>query len=80
MHQESPTVYRLPVHLKDEQMVFFHADDEAEDVADRAEGKDTKLMAWFKANQTLPGAPDCLYYQDFPQRFVWVEKTRKWKV
>jgi hypothetical protein len=79
MHEESPTVYRLPIHLKDEQMVFFHADDEAEDVADRAQNKDTQLMGWFKANQSIPEANDCLY-QDFPQRFVWVTEDRRWKV
>ena len=27
MHAESPTVYRLPVHLEDQQMVYFDPDD-----------------------------------------------------
>jgi hypothetical protein len=69
MHHESPTVYRLPVHLKDQQMVFYNDNDEAEDVANYAEGKDTQLMGWFKANQTIPEANNCLY-QDFPQKFI----------
>jgi hypothetical protein len=36
MHEESPTVYRLSVHHKDQQIVFFNPGDEAVDVADCA--------------------------------------------
>jgi hypothetical protein len=46
MHEESPTVYHLPVHLKDQQMVFFNPDNEAEDVANCALNKDTQLIAF----------------------------------
>jgi hypothetical protein len=79
MHEESPIVYRLPVHLKDQQMVFFNSGDEAEDVADRAVNKDTQLMAWFKANQSIPEANN-YFYHDFPQKMVWKEKEKKWAV
>jgi len=36
MHLESPSVYCLPVHLKDEQIVYFDEDDDPQDVADHA--------------------------------------------
>ena len=32
MHAEDPTVYRLPVHLPDQQMVYFNDDDAVDDV------------------------------------------------
>ena len=37
------------------------------------------LTTYFKANDTLAGAPD-LFYQDFPSQFVWVEGLKWWKV
>jgi hypothetical protein len=77
MHEESPTVYRLPVHLQDQQTVIFNDGDNADEVADLAANKDTQLMGWFKANQTFPDA--CHYtYQDFPQYFVWNKQNKKW--
>lgn len=77
MHSESPTVYRLPVHLKDEQVVYYHDDDDAQEVADRAASRDTHLTGWMKANQIYPEA--CQYtYQEFPQHFVCNAKTKHW--
>ena len=35
-------------------------------------------MEWFTATATLPGAKDVIY-QDYPQKFVWEQETRKWK-
>jgi hypothetical protein len=79
MHKESPTVYCLPVHLKDQQIVFFNPGNEAEDVTNHALNKDTQLMAWFKANQSIPEANNYLYH-NFPQKMVWKEKEKKWAV
>ena len=81
MHQEKPAVYRLHVHLPDEQTITWDAQAEpnVQAVVDRAAEKDTVLTAYFKANTTLDGTPD-LFYQDFPSKFVWVESQKKWKV
>jgi hypothetical protein len=81
MHQEKPAVYRLHVHLPGEQNVTWdpNAEPNVQAVVDRAANKDTMLTAYFKANNTLAGAPDLLY-QDFPSRFVWVEGLKRWKV
>jgi hypothetical protein len=74
MHEESPTVYRLPVHLEDQQHVYFDEADNAEELADRAANKSTELMGWFQANRTFPEA--CNYtYQEFPEHFVWNKKN-----
>ena len=78
MHAESPTVYRLPVHLEDQQMVYFNPDDNINDVLERGATKDTPLTAWFKINQSNPEArlTTC---QNFPQNWVFVQKDKKWK-
>ena len=50
MHAEYPTVYRLPVHLEDQQLVYFNPEDDIHDVLERGANKDTPLTAWFKIN------------------------------
>lgn len=78
MHEERPTVYRLPVHLEDEQMVYFDPEDIAEEVAQRAQHKKTQLTEWFTANEKHPELANQVLYQDFPEKFVWNKRTREW--
>lgn len=70
MHLEWPSVIRLPVHLPNEQMVFYDPEDNTQDVLERAAARDTCLTGWFKANANedlvAAGAHDYLY-QIFPQ-------------
>lgn len=65
MHAESPTVYRLPVHLEDDQLVYYNADENLNDVLERGATKETPLTAWFKINQSNPEARTTTY-QNFP--------------
>jgi hypothetical protein len=81
-HLEIPAVYRLPVHLKNEQTVYFDPEDDIQEVANRPLSTKTQLTEWFVANQD----PACMAvgarnytYQEFPQYMVWVKKTRIWK-
>jgi hypothetical protein len=92
MHEETPNVVRLAVHLKDEQTVIFNEEDNANVVVDAAAARHTTLTAYFKANaeelqrrqnaQLIgpypPSALDYLY-QEFPQKFTWDLKKRVWK-
>ena len=78
MHAGKPTVYRLPVHLEDGQLVYFNPDDEVNDVLERGATKDTPLTAWFKINQSNPLARNTTY-QNFPQTWVYVVKNKAWK-
>ena len=73
MHEEKPTVYRLPVHLEDQQTVYFEEDVDAETLMDCDSIKKTHITEWFKANRTLQGAKE-LTYHDFPQKFTWIKK------
>jgi hypothetical protein len=50
-----------------------------QEVVDHAATRDTTLTAYYKANQEYPELAQDLYYQDFPSKFVLVEKPCKWK-
>ena len=54
MHALKPTVYRLPVHLEDQQLVYYNPDDNPNEVLERGANKETQLTAWFKINQSNP--------------------------
>ena len=79
MHLELPSVYRLPVHLEDEQQVLWR---EGANVAEQERAVEnshkTHLTQWFVANETFPDAANHTY-QEFPQHFVWVAKQKIWK-
>jgi hypothetical protein len=78
-HLELPTVYRLPVHIKNEQTVYFDPEDDVLEVANRPSSTKTQLTEWFTANQDLAIGAQNYTYQEFPQYMVWVSKQRKWK-
>ena len=79
MHSEYPAVMRLQVHTENQQTITWNAMDEPhiEEILERGAQHDTTLTAWFKANVTYPNAREHLY-QDFPQHFVWQQKSHKW--
>jgi hypothetical protein len=77
MH-EKPSVYHLPVHLEDKHNIHYEEDDDPELLLDDEARKKTPLTEWFTANATLPSAKD-ITYQYYPQKFIWVKETRKWK-
>ena len=74
MHLEWPSVYRLAVHLENQQNITYNDGDDPQAVLEAAAAKDTQLTGWFKANSDpaciAAGGHDCLY-QDFPKKFVW---------
>jgi hypothetical protein len=74
MHAKSPNVYRLPVHLPDEQMVYFNAEDDINEVLERGGSKTTCLTAWFEANRKYEAACN-VTYQNFP--CTWVYNAKK---
>ena len=57
MHEERPTVYRLPVHLEDEQMVYFDPEDIAEEVEDETLGPHVII-------EMSPGSNECFVMED----------------
>ena len=77
MHEEFPNIVHLQVHLPQQQTVTWNAEiaGNLQEVVDQQGERDTKLTAYFKANAdpSIPHAQDLLY-QDFPSRFVWLDK------
>ena len=76
MHDNSHSVYRLPVHLPDEQQIFF-LEGQEELALDRGESQHTKLTAWFTLNSHCAHVRDFLY-SDIPYHFVFNDKDKKW--
>jgi hypothetical protein len=76
MFHKSHTIYRLPVHLSNQQPVFFQAGHEEEALA-RAVNNNTKLTAWFDLNKHDSLARKYLY-NEIPYHFSFDQKTRSW--
>ena len=77
MHDKSYAVMRLPVHLDQQQMVYFEGGEEQQ-AFDRATLQNTPLTAFFVLNQEDPEARELLY-SDLPQHFVFDKKNKRWK-
>ena len=77
MHAEAPTVYRLPIHLEDQQTIYFNAEDDIDEVLERGGSKVTRLTAWFEANRKYEAARS-VTYQNFPRGWVYNEKKKVW--
>ena len=79
MHEESPNIVRLQVHLPNQQLITWNEDTAAniQAVVDNQGTRDTTLTGYFKANAKHPEARNLLY-QDFPSKFVWDPKKRVW--
>ena len=78
MHEEKPSVYHLPIHLPDQQTIYFNDDDDPAEVMDCDASKKSILTEWFTANCTIPTAMQHSYL-NFLHHFVWEKKSRKWK-
>jgi hypothetical protein len=81
MHGALPAVYRLPVHLPDQQLVYFNPDDDLDDILERGSSKKTALTEFFVANANanpLYAEARQITYQEFPQKFTWDKSAKKW--
>ena len=77
IQDHSPTVYRLNIHLPDEQGVVFDQDnDQLNDLLNR--NQTTTLTAWFELNKIDPVARELFYY-DIPTRFTYNKKEKIWE-
>ena len=77
MHAQSHTIIRLPLHLPEQQPVYFKLGHE-EEAVERAARKNTQLTAWFELNQSSEDAHGFLY-PEIPTHFVFEDHSRKWK-
>ncbi|GJW25506.1 putative PIF1 DNA helicase/replication protein A1-like protein [Tanacetum coccineum] len=77
IHYKTPSVERLPFHLKDEQQVIFDATESIDYAVDKSSVNETKFESWMQLNQTDTFARSLLYVE-IPRYFVWNQKQRVW--
>ncbi len=83
LHDRSPAVVRLQIHLPGRHMVTFRPEESVEEVMERARDEKTTLTAFFHANNADGPTGELarsLTYQDFPKHFVWNSQKREWSV
>ena len=76
MRKRYPGVIRLPIHLENQQAVYFHEDVPVEDVLARSDV--TELTAFFAYNLKNPNTK--VPYISFPEQFVYDKKKKEWKI
>ena len=76
MHEQLHTIYRLAVHLPEQQRVYYREGEEAL-AADRASTRNTHLTAWFELNNNNASAHQILY-PDIPKHYVFNDRDKKW--
>ncbi|XP_022019810.1 uncharacterized protein LOC110919870 [Helianthus annuus] len=70
-------VERLPFHEEGCQRVYFHDNDQLQDVAQRPTAAMSKFTEWMRANEKFPWGRSFTYVE-FPTHFTWHEKDKKW--
>ncbi|XP_076945952.1 uncharacterized protein LOC143617209 [Bidens hawaiensis] len=78
IHYRYPSVMRLPFHLPGQQQVVYEADEDLENVLEKASVNSSMFTSWMDCNQHDDLARQ-LTYVEFPSKFVWVLKDRKWE-
>ena len=76
MHEQSHTVIRLPVHLLDQQPVYFQEGYQQEALERSAHG-DTQLTGWFRLNQEDENAHQYLH-TEIPTYYLFNKTNKKW--
>ena len=80
MHKEFPSVTCLPVHLENQQLVYYNADEDLDDVVERGEQRHTALTAWFLKNRDGNDLEArTILYQDFPKKYSYIKRTKRWE-
>jgi hypothetical protein len=79
MHQHSPSVTRLQLHLPEMQAVRFNPETETVDeILQRDDIHKTTLNAFFDTCRLEPELAKDLLYPDFPSKFTWNPKFKVW--
>ncbi|XP_035837306.1 uncharacterized protein LOC118485145 [Helianthus annuus] len=77
MKYRDVAVERLPFQEEGCNRVYFHDNDEVEEVAQRATASMSKFTEWMRANERFPHGRS-LTYVEFPSKFTWHEKEKEW--
>lgn len=77
LHDGSPSVIRLQLHLPREHSVIFDPDANLAEIVNDPRLQRTTLTEYFTANEMFEEARELPYYK-FPLNFTWNAKIRKW--
>lgn len=78
MHQHRPAIYRLPVHLPDQQAVYFRPDTGARGIQRAADRSKTRLTEFFVFCAANPEGCHNLIYADAPEQLTWNAGAKRW--
>jgi hypothetical protein len=77
MHNHTPNIQRLAIHLPNQQTVTFQDEDNLQYIVDNAATRKTTLTAWFQENLKNIAAHEYKYI-DFPRYYTWNKSQCKW--
>ena len=78
LYSMHPPVQPLPVHTEKMQSIRFDDHENLEDVISDELRMKTKLVQFFASNSQPTGDTKYLY-SEFPEHFVWHDKSKEWK-
>jgi hypothetical protein len=79
IHGRRPAVERLFYHLEGQHSIYFQDYERLDDVLLKPSVTESMFTSWLEANRIFPEARTLTYGQ-FVSKFVYVKKTRKWKL
>ncbi|XP_035845744.1 uncharacterized protein LOC118492079 [Helianthus annuus] len=79
VHYRYPAVMRLPFHLPGQHNVVYGEDDDIEDVLNKPTVASSIFLQWMRLNERDEEARK-LSYVEFPTKYVWNLKDRRWQV
>ena len=77
IHRHFPAVERMPVHMPNENFITFSARAKMDKLLSAEFLRRTMLTQWFVCNELFPEART-LTYPEFPSKWVWDQRDRRW--
>ena len=79
LHLRHPSVTSLPIHLENNQQVYFDEEANLENIQNNP--SPTALKSFFLYNeQNEVGINNDVTYIDFPSKFVWKKESKVWSI
>ena len=77
IHRHFPAVERMPVHMPNENFITFSTRAKMDKLLSAEFLRRTMLTQWFVCNELFPEART-LTYPEFPSKWVWDQRDRRW--
>ena len=77
LHNHTPNIQRLAVHLPNQQSITFQNGDNLQNVVNQANNRMITLTAWFQENLENSAAQE-YKYTEFPLHYTWNKTHCKW--